>query len=80
MGNMMETATCPDCGLLISLYWPQEGERIGCPTCGTDLEVIGLSPLELDWVYAEPERAWAELVTDDQLATETGFLPFKPGF
>ena len=76
----MRTAPCPDCGLEISLYGPKEGERIGCPTCGADLEVIGLSPLELDWAYAEPEEAWAELVTDDQLAAEPGFLLLKPSF
>jgi lysine biosynthesis protein LysW len=27
------------------------GQRITCPHCGVELEVINLEPLELDWVY-----------------------------
>jgi lysine biosynthesis protein LysW len=45
-------ANCPDCQSTISL--PPEPElwmRITCPECGTQLEIVGDNPWELD--YAE---------------------------
>jgi lysine biosynthesis protein LysW len=30
------------------------GQHIRCRKCGTELEIINLTPLELDWVYLEP--------------------------
>ena len=45
---------CPDCGQGIRI----KGEillcmPVTCPNCGVQLQVIGTSPLELDWVYEE---------------------------
>jgi hypothetical protein len=31
-----------------------EGYRVTCPACRAYLEVINLSPVELDWAYDEP--------------------------
>lgn len=51
----MATAFCLDCGHPVSLGpQPVEDQKITCSNCGTQLEVISLSPLELDWVYLEP--------------------------
>jgi len=60
----METAPCPECNYEISLPNPRAGQRISCPNCGADLEVITGHPLELDWVYTEPDDDW-ETLDDD---------------
>jgi hypothetical protein len=31
------------------------GRRVACPACGAYLEVISLSPIELDWAYDQPQ-------------------------
>jgi alpha-aminoadipate carrier protein LysW len=51
----MITVFCIDCDRPIKLESrPTEGELILCPSCGTDLEVIGVDPVELDWAYLKP--------------------------
>jgi alpha-aminoadipate carrier protein LysW len=43
---------CPDCGADITIAKPIElGKRVKCPECLADLEVIGVDPVELDWIY-----------------------------
>jgi lysine biosynthesis protein LysW len=61
----METAPCPECSHEITLPKPREGQRVACPNCGADLEVINSHPLELDWAYSEPEDDLATLALDD---------------
>ena len=47
---------CPDCGEKITLRGTIEvGQRVTCPECSADLEVISTSPVELDWVYEDSE-------------------------
>jgi alpha-aminoadipate carrier protein LysW len=49
---------CIDCEQPITLErQPREGEIIVCPSCGTELEVIGVEPTELDWLYLNPLRS-----------------------
>ena len=62
----METAPCPECNYEITLPKPHAGQRIACPNCGADLEVINSRPLELDWAYTEPEDDWETLDLDDE--------------
>ncbi len=51
----MVTAFCLDCNHPLSLgSRPTVGQIITCSNCGTQLEVISLDPLELDWAYLEP--------------------------
>ena len=51
----MQTVYCIECERAISLdSRPIEGEIIMCSNCGTDMEVIGVEPTELDWVFLEP--------------------------
>jgi glutaredoxin len=53
----MAIAFCPDCEESISVGpRPKVGQRISCPHCNADLEVIDTSPLELDWAYDGPEE------------------------
>lgn len=47
-------ASCPECGFLLELNEPVEGQRLTCPRCRARLEVVGLEPPELDWAYQEP--------------------------
>ena len=63
----MTAVICPECGHAIGLgAMPHEGQQMRCVECRARLEVISLSPLQLDWVYDEPYRSleeW-ELETD----------------
>ena len=49
---------CLDCERPIKLtFHPLIGQIITCPHCDAEFEVIEVDPLELDWVYFEPEDA-----------------------
>ncbi len=55
----MAIAFCPDCDGSVSVGpKPRLGQRVNCPHCDAELEVIEVSPLELDWAYDEPEVDW----------------------
>jgi alpha-aminoadipate carrier protein LysW len=47
---------CPACETEIEIdeFDVDKGEIISCPECGADLEVVGLSPIELD--VSAPEQ------------------------
>jgi hypothetical protein len=63
---MIETAFCPDCDEPIGLGAKLRlGQRITCPHCQTDLEVIETLPLELDWAYDEPGDVWEDEEVED---------------
>ncbi len=47
---------CPECDAdIVFTKAPFLGQKKTCPVCHTELEVIGLSPLELDWAYEYDE-------------------------
>jgi len=49
---------CPDCDEKIVLQSPPRlRQKLTCPHCDAELEVISVDPLELDWVY---DWAWEE--------------------
>jgi alpha-aminoadipate carrier protein LysW len=51
----MATAFCPNCDGEIRLGpQPRIGQRVTCPDCDTELEIIELDPPELDWIYEGP--------------------------
>jgi alpha-aminoadipate/glutamate carrier protein LysW len=54
-------AVCPECDAAVEIddYDVDKGEIISCPECGVDLEVVGLSPLELD-LASQEEDDWEE--------------------
>ena len=57
----MISALCPDCGERIALgSLSAQGSQLLCPSCGAHLQVIGLDPMELDWVYVYPVSGWEE--------------------
>lgn len=55
----MAIAFCPDCEEGVALGpQPRIGQRVTCTHCRTELEVIDLSPLELDWAYEDSDLDW----------------------
>ena len=55
----MPTGTCPECDADVHVDTDADkGDVLSCEECGTDLEVVGLDPVELDIVeedYDEDE-------------------------
>jgi alpha-aminoadipate carrier protein LysW len=53
------TGTCPECDADVHVDTDgDKGDIVSCEECGTDLEVVGLDPVELDIVeenYDEDE-------------------------
>jgi len=65
-GGMIRTevrsmAVCPECEADVEMdeYDVDKGEIISCPECGVELEVVGLSPLQLD-LAPQDEEDWNE--------------------
>ena len=57
-GLRMITVSCIDCNRPIKLdFRPSVGDVITCSSCGVELEVIDVEPVELDWVYLAPAEA-----------------------
>jgi alpha-aminoadipate carrier protein LysW len=53
-------AECIECGAEVSLHEGLEvGEIVDCATCGAELEVVGVDPVELD-AAPELEEDWGE--------------------
>ena len=55
----MSNAECEECGMNIDLSDTVASELLMCPECGTDLEVISLTPPRLQLAPAEQED-WGE--------------------
>ncbi len=54
----MPTVNCPECSEDVFVDAESEqGDLVSCDECGTDLEIVGLDPIELD--------AYEESDTDD---------------
>ena len=52
----MAIALCPDCEEGISLGpRPRIGQKVTCPHCNAELEVVEISPLELDWAFEDTD-------------------------
>ena len=53
----MVKADCPSCGSKVNLGpKPKMGQRTVCSACDTELEVVWLDPVELDWPYDEDDE------------------------
>ncbi|MGD8624814.1 MAG: lysine biosynthesis protein LysW [Anaerolineae bacterium] len=54
----MENLYCPDCdGKIVLNPHAKLGQKLACPHCEAELEVIGVDPVELDWAY---DWSWDE--------------------
>ena len=50
----MPTGICPECDADVHVDLDADkGDTISCEECGTELEVVGLDPVELDIVEEE---------------------------
>ena len=60
-------ASCPECDADIDVdeFDVDKGDQLSCPDCGSNLEVIGLSPIELDLAPEDDEDDDDEM--DDDL-------------
>lgn len=51
----MPTTACPDCSEDVFVDADAEqGDVISCDECGSELEIVGLDPIELD-IYADED-------------------------
>ncbi len=51
----MPTTACPECSEDVFVDADSEqGDIVSCDECGTDLEIVGLDPIELD-VHADTD-------------------------
>ncbi len=67
----MATATCPSCDSRFILRSPAHiGQRVVCDFCETELEVVSLKPLELDWPAFEDGDYFDEEDYDYNLDSE----------
>ncbi len=50
-------AYCPECeaALDVDVETVEEGQRMDCPECGAELEVVNTNPLELDVISSGEE-------------------------
>src|SRR5947199_3458578 len=51
-------ATCPECDAEIEVdeFDVDKGDQLSCPDCGSNLEVVSLSPIELDLAPDDDEE------------------------
>lgn len=50
----MPTVDCPECTYPVDIQPnPSLGDIVDCDDCGTDLEIVGLDPLELETIEEE---------------------------
>jgi alpha-aminoadipate carrier protein LysW len=48
------TGTCPECDAEVHVDTDADkGDIVSCEECGTDLEIVGLDPVEMDIVEEE---------------------------
>jgi len=53
-GKEVPTGICPECDADVHVDTDTDkGESVSCEECGTELEVVGLDPVELDIVEEE---------------------------
>lgn len=64
-------ATCPECDgeLDIDEYDVDKGDLLSCPECGTNLEVVNVSPLEFESAPEDDDEDDEDL-EDEELEDE----------
>jgi lysine biosynthesis protein LysW len=59
-------ADCPSCDYKINFGGQARmGQRLTCPSCRVELEVIWLDPVELDFIYDDEDEDFDEDDYDD---------------
>ena len=53
----MPTGTCPECEADVHVDTDADkGDTVSCDECGTELEIVGLDPVELDIVEEDDDE------------------------
>ena len=61
----MPTTACPECSEDVYVDADSEqGDVISCAECGTDLEIVGLDPIELD-IHEEDDDDFKDDTVDE---------------
>jgi alpha-aminoadipate carrier protein LysW len=62
-------AICPECDAEIEVdeFDVDKGDQLSCPECGSNLEVTGLSPIELDLAPDEDDEDEDDEADDDDV-------------
>ena len=62
----MPTGTCPECDADVHVDTDADkGDSVSCDECGTELEIVGLDPVELDIVEDDGDDEYGEEDEDD---------------
>lgn len=52
----MTQGFCPECDSEVGLgKTPKIGQQVTCLNCGAFLEIIGTTPIELDWAFQDED-------------------------
>ena len=63
----MPTGSCPECGAEVHVDTDADkGDAVACEECGTDLEIVGLDPVELDIVEDDEDLDEDEDADDNE--------------
>jgi lysine biosynthesis protein LysW len=55
--DLAAVAACPGCGDRLALTGQVKlFQRVVCPNCGAELEVVETEPVELEWAYEDYDR------------------------
>ena len=65
-------ATCPECDAEVEVdeFDVDKGDQVSCPECGSNLEVVGLSPIELDLAADDEDDEDDDDEDNDDVAIE----------
>lgn len=63
----MPTGSCPECEADVYVDTDADkGDTINCEDCGTELEIVGLDPIELDIVEEDEDDDADDEEEDDE--------------
>ena len=72
----MPTGTCPECDADVHVDTDADkGDVVSCEECGTELEVVGLDPVELDIVEEDYEQCSDHITEKMPSSTRFGSRP-----
>lgn len=61
----MAKGYCIECETKLKLgNSPTKGQLISCVRCGAFLQVVSISPIELDWAPDEDPEYWTKMESD----------------
>ena len=63
----MPVGTCPDCEAEVHVDLDADkGDTVTCDECATELEIVGLDPVELDIAEEDPDDDYGDADDEDE--------------